>query len=246
MSKTKLVVKDHGLDAFFKRASDIARLRSARVKVGVLSDTAKGGLHGVDPKTGKASPLTLAEIFAVLHFGTQDGHIPPRPVLTDTLDAKREELKELGAKLMAGVIFGEIDLDRALNLMGAFMSAEVKKAITEGVLPPNAPSTAFGKAMKGKTKKLFQAKIGSNKVSKRGKVSMSGLGDAFAAIGATASAEQGGYGLAARISRTGVKAAKTLGDAFAQIGALASVKPLIDTGRLLGAITWAIAKNGEK
>lgn len=36
------------------------------------------------------------------------------------------------------------------------------------------------------------------------------------------------------------KAARTLGRALAQVGALASVKPLIDTGRLLNAVTHVV------
>lgn len=38
------------------------------------------------------------------------------------------------------------------------------------------------------------------------------------------------------------KPAETLGDALAQVGALAAVKPLVDTGRLMGSITWAVEK----
>lgn len=34
--------------------------------------------------------------------------------------------------------------------------------------------------------------------------------------------------------------AKDVGESLAQVGALAAVKPLIDTGRLLNAITWAL------
>lgn len=34
--------------------------------------------------------------------------------------------------------------------------------------------------------------------------------------------------------------AQNLGEALAQAGALAAVKPLIDTGRLLNAVTWAV------
>lgn len=36
--------------------------------------------------------------------------------------------------------------------------------------------------------------------------------------------------------------AKNLGQALAQVGSLAAVKPLIDTGRLLGAVTWQIVE----
>lgn len=191
----ELKIKDHGWDAFWKRANDLIRMKSARVKVGVLSGTEKGGLHV------KGGALTVAEIAAVLQFGTQQGvtpKIPARPFLTQAFDTKRAHLKEMGGKLMAGVIFGEITLDKALNMMGAYLASEAKKVITAGIAPPNAPSTALAKAKTGKTKSLFRS-------------------------------TKGGSG--------GVKG---LGRAIAQAGVLASVKPLIDTGRLLGAITWAI------
>lgn len=173
--KAKMTVKDHGFDALMKRAQDIARLGKARVKVGILSDSSKGGLHEVGPD-GKASPLTVAEVAAILHFGTRDGTIPARPFLEMALNAKREELKATGAVLMAGVIFGKMDLNTALNIMGAFLAAAAKATVVAGVPPPNAPSVARAKQRRG-----------SKGVS----------------------------------------------------------KPLIDTGRLIGAITWQIAKNGE-
>lgn len=39
--------------------------------------------------------------------------------------------------------------------------------------------------------------------------------------------------------------ARNLGGALAQVGALAAVKPLIDTGRLLGALTWSVVMGRE-
>lgn len=39
--------------------------------------------------------------------------------------------------------------------------------------------------------------------------------------------------------------ATSLGQAFAQVGALAAVRTLVDTGRMLGAITWAIVDKDE-
>jgi hypothetical protein len=38
---------------------------------------------------------------------------------------------------------------------------------------------------------------------------------------------------------------KGLGDALAQVGALAAVRTLVDTGRMLGAITWAVVEKEE-
>jgi phage gpG-like protein len=224
--KAKLVAKDHGLAALWKRAQDLARLKTARVRVGVLSDTEKGGMRV------PGGALTLAELAAVLHFGTKDGRIPARPFLTITFEAKKEHLRKLGADLMAKVIFGEIPLETALNAMGAYMAAETKNTITAGVPPPNAPSTAIAKAMKGKTAKFFKQKKQRH------------IGDAIADAAATSYVEKlGGHG---RGGRRAVGAARTLGDAFAQIGAIAAVKPLIDTGRLLGSITWSVDMTGGK
>lgn len=167
-AKVRVVDKDKGWLAMLERAAEI---KDARVKVGVLADDKQGGLHEVGAD-GKASELTVAEVAAVLHFGTLDGRIPPRPFLTSTFEEQREELTELGKKLIEGILKGKMDVDRALNIMGAKLAAEVKKKITAGagMPPPNAPST---------------------------------------------------------IERKG------------------SERPLVDTGRLLGAITWAVAKKGE-
>lgn len=40
--------------------------------------------------------------------------------------------------------------------------------------------------------------------------------------------------------------ARTLGDALAQVGALASVRTLVDTGRMVGAISWAVVSRGRQ
>lgn len=230
-----------------KRAKEA---RKAKVKVGVLEDTPKGAAKEVDKKTGKTSDLTVAEIAAVLHFGTKDGHIPPRPFLAMTFDAKREELVALGSDLLFGVLIGKLSLERALNVLGAVLANATKATVTAGVPPPNAPSTALGKAMKGRTKSLFAVKTRKTKETsaKRSTADLRGLGDAFAAIGATAAARGSdrGIGVALGIRKQGIRAARNLGDAFAQIGAIASVKPLIDTGRMLNAITWIIDKSKGK
>lgn len=50
----------------------------------------------------------------------------------------------------------------------------------------------------------------------------------------------------ARKSKKFTAVAENIGQAFGQAGILASVKPLIDTGRMLGAITWVVVMKGEK
>lgn len=136
--KVEVKVKDLGWIEWFKRAREI---RDRRVRVGVLADTEKGGMHE------EGGELTLAEIAGVLEFGTEDGRIPERSVVRSTFDEKREELAKLGEQLMGAVLDGKLDTAKALGLLGAKTAAEMKNKITEGsgVPPPNAPSTIEAK-----------------------------------------------------------------------------------------------------
>jgi hypothetical protein len=136
VSKPSIIDKDHGWAALFKRVKEI---KDSYVKVGVLADDAKGGMHvpGAD--------LTVAEIAVVHEFGA--GIVPERSFVRSTFDARREELVELGKKLMTGVIDGKIKLKPALDVMGSTLATAMKRKITEGagVPPPNAPSTVAAK-----------------------------------------------------------------------------------------------------
>jgi hypothetical protein len=49
----------------------------------------------------------------------------------------------------------------------------------------------------------------------------------------------------ARMSKRFRPAARTLGQALGNIGILSSVKPLINTGRLLNAISWSVLTGEE-
>ncbi len=48
-----------------------------------------------------------------------------------------------------------------------------------------------------------------------------------------------------RTARFFKRAARTLGDAMAQVGALAGVRTLVDTGRMVGAVSWAVVANDD-
>ncbi len=230
-SKSKVVVKDHGFNALMKKAKEIAAIGGGVVKVGVLADDKKGGLHEVGPD-GKSSRLTIAEIFAVLNFGTKDGRIPPRPVLQTTFDAKRDELKELGARLIGDVVFGHLTLEHALGIMGAQLAADVKAAIVAGFPPPNAPSTARAKAMKGKGVK--------GALAKRKTASARAQDDLDVRARGHQGPERKGAGKRlADLAKATQKAKAVLA------GSYAGVKPLIDTGRMLNAITWLVSTGKE-
>lgn len=135
---TELVVKDRGLLDLLKRAKEI---RDSYVKVGVLAGDEKGD------ERPPGSPLTVAEIAVVNEYGTEDGHIPARPFVRSTFDAKHDEMAELGKKLIESVLDGKVTTKKALDIMGLKLATEVKKTITEGagVPPPNAPATIRAK-----------------------------------------------------------------------------------------------------
>jgi len=152
----KLVDKDLGFREWFKRAKE---LKDARVHVGVLQD-GKGGAEAVKGSksnidTGEArvtlhqasGSITLAELAAILEYGTEDGRIPSRPAFQMTFDEERERLVELGKKLIESFLKGRTSLDKALGVMGSTFAAAVKKKITggPGIPPPNAPATVEAK-----------------------------------------------------------------------------------------------------
>lgn len=225
-SSSRVVVKDHGFDALMRRAREIAAIGGGVVKVGVLADDKRGGLHEVGPD-GESSRLTIAEIFAVLNFGTRDGRIPPRPVLQATFDAKRAELKELGSRLIGDVVFGHLTLEHALGIMGSQLAADVKAAIVAGFPPPNAPSTARAKAMKGRGVAASRSKLRTASARAQDDLDVRARGH----LGP----ERKGAG-----KRLANLAAATQKARVVLAGSYAGVKALIDTGRVLGAVTWLV------
>ncbi len=142
----KLEDKDKGLLKAFKTALEI---KYARVKVGVLASSPQGGAPVSGPggvegaASGQARGITVAQLASILEFGTEDGHIPPRPALGSTFDRMHGELVEMGKKLIKAALDGKITVSKGLNILGAKLANEVKKSITAGagVPPPNAPST---------------------------------------------------------------------------------------------------------
>jgi hypothetical protein len=145
-AKASLEDKDKGWAAMLKRLRDI---RGGRVKVGVLASSPKGGKSHAGKSTkdaltqGGSSGVTVAQLAAILEFGTEDGHIPARPAMQTTFDRMHPELVAMGKKLIGAVLDGKMDVRKALGILGAHLANGVKRTITTGagVPPPNAPST---------------------------------------------------------------------------------------------------------
>lgn len=103
------------------------------VRVGVFGGTA--GAPG--------DMFTMAALLATHEYGSRDGHSPARRPVRRTLEEKRSELVAFMAQLAEQIVAGRLTIDRALEAIGQWVSAAIKRTITDGVglSPPNAPAT---------------------------------------------------------------------------------------------------------
>lgn len=146
-ASSRVVDRDRGWKRMLRGVELLADKSYA--KVGIIGALA-GGLH----KPGEA--LTVAEIASVHEFGTQPGvipAIPERSFIRRTFDEQREALASDAARLVALILDGKIDVEKALGILGMKLASEIKKRVTTGpeIPPPNAPSTKARKAAKGNT-----------------------------------------------------------------------------------------------
>lgn len=94
------------------------------------------GIHEGAP-VPESGDLTMAQLGAVLHFGTEDGHIPARPWLDTGVDSGTQDILET-IRSAAGK---GLPLDAALEQVGVVAAGAVQEYITELRIPPNAMST---------------------------------------------------------------------------------------------------------
>ncbi len=137
MTKSTLTVKGKGLEKLKEVMTELAS--RPYVKVGVVGSAAAAGHGG----------LTNAELAVVHEFGTED--IPARPFLRSTASAQRAAWEALMRKVLEKVATRKLPLEKGLALIGERAAADVRRTVTSGVPPPNAPSTI---AAKGSSKPL--------------------------------------------------------------------------------------------
>ena len=167
----KVVDKDKG----WKRLRELSKRLAAddvHVRVGVLDDGRAGS-------EVRSEGITTGQLAVAMEFGTAT--IPARSWVGLTFDRARAEVQADMQRLLGHLVDGKITVDKALNVLGAKYSAEVKNTVTQGeqIQPPNAPST-----------------------------------------------------LARKLAKT-------------REGAANGVRTLIDTGRMVGAVTWATFGGGR-
>lgn len=85
----------------------------------------------------ESSDLTMAQLGAVQHFGSEDGHIPARRWLDVGVESGTQDILDT---IRSGAGKG-LPLDAVLEQVGVVAAGAVQEYITDLRTPPNAPST---------------------------------------------------------------------------------------------------------
>lgn len=131
-------------DRAWKRIAKTMRdmgIADAHVRVGVLAT--QGGLEQHDDESG----LTLIEIAAIHEFGAPAAGIPERSFIRATALARARDIATVQRFVATKVVLQQMTPERALEILGAWLQTEIKKAITSGagIPPPLAEATVAAK-----------------------------------------------------------------------------------------------------
>lgn len=98
----------------------------------------KGGKKGVK----KDQPNTISEVAQIafyLEFGTR--FIEGWPFITTSFEENLNKINSMVVKLYNKIIDGNMTAERALGLVGEFLTSKTKAKIIEIDTPPNKPAT---------------------------------------------------------------------------------------------------------
>lgn len=137
MPSPKLIDKDRGYDALFKRLG-----KSAHVTVGIHSD------RGAD---GHGKGVTVADIASWAEFGLGQ---PERSWLRGWVEEQENDIEKAIRALGVAVVEGPLDAEEAIEQLGQLLKGKIQERIANGIAPPNAASTI---ARKGSSKPLIDS-----------------------------------------------------------------------------------------
>ncbi|MFL4498453.1 hypothetical protein [Weissella sp. MSCH1] len=109
---------------------ELEQLNHLRVRVGIF-----GGSGGGNGK------ITLVEIANINEFGTRNGHVPERSFVRSTYSEKVGDWSNFAKRLTMKVATGSLTAYQAYSQLGARMTRDIKRKITDLRSPANAPST---------------------------------------------------------------------------------------------------------
>ncbi len=173
-----------------KKFSEQAR-RGAHVRVGVLSNGAHGAAIRGTKQVGErgtarrlvnqafnVTTIDLVTLAAIHEFGSPAAGIPERSFIRRTLDQKHGEIAALAGKLAKAIVYNKISHASALEILGQFLAAEIKKTIADTIPPPLKPATiAARKRQFGKASSKPLIATGQLRAAVSHKVHMAGDGE---------------------------------------------------------------------
>lgn len=136
--------KDRGYKKALESFKELSKKPS--VKIGVLE---KSGEH---KNPNSEEPLTVVEVATFNEFGTET--IPERSFIRATVDQNFEDYVEKSKTLQNKVVMQELDVKKALSILGEQIQADIVNAINTGIEPENSPTTI---AAKGSSKPLVDS-----------------------------------------------------------------------------------------
>lgn len=107
----------------------LAKANGLAVKVGVLG---KAG--------DETSGASIVDIALIHELGSPKNGIPERSFLRSTFTKRAPELGKLAERMAKAALKGQ-GVEQSLNLIGSYLSTEIKKTIAARIAPANAQST---------------------------------------------------------------------------------------------------------
>ena len=121
------------------------------------------GVHGDEAERDEGGKITNPALAAVHEFGDKRGHVPARPFLRPTYEAKKEELDQIIQQGVDACVAsgGTHDPLQEVKIAGVVMVGAVKKRIQDGLSPPITEGAKRSRARRLKTKEAKDKAMGA-------------------------------------------------------------------------------------
>lgn len=113
------------------------QLAHFELHVGVIGAAASAQHEGAE------AGVTVADVATWNYFGTSN--IPARPFIAIAFQRHRDQLTNINARIVRGVMEGKIDARQGYELAGQNAVAVIQETLAEHVPPPNSPRTIAAK-----------------------------------------------------------------------------------------------------
>lgn len=128
------------------------RKRWDKIK-GQSAELKKNPVVGVGYPESKVSNSVIAYA-SYNHFGVP-GRIPARPFISVTIDQNKQKIFQIKEKLGAKLLAGQIDIQKALGLLGALVQGMIKKTISGPLFKETVPNDPGTIKQKGSSQPLI-------------------------------------------------------------------------------------------